>query len=211
MASLGRCLQEPWSVEEPIVLLAFPRTGSTMVSHIFRDHGVWLGECEPKMSNLPTGGGENIQIKTILRSMFSGGLGEMKQHIPGFREKVERVLSKQGYEEGPWAMKHALAYWRAWDEFDPYYILIERDKDQLLASNNNSGVAGVSGKQLLDMYEKNEQEMKHIKTFAPTIKTSEIIKGDYSSIEDAFRYCGLDFDPNIANSVINPELWHYGS
>lgn len=193
---------------EPIVMLAFPRSGSTMAAQLFREHGVWLGQCEGKSLRLPTGGGENIGIKNLLKEMGTG-LGEMKPHVQGFRVKVEKLVKEQGYEDGPWLMKHAIAYWRAWNEFSPKFVLVERDKESLLASNESSGMAGVRGVQLINTYAVNLDEMKHIKTFAPTIKTRELIEGDYSSLKNALEHCEIEFDETIPEKVIKTEHWHF--
>ena len=39
------------------------------------------------------------------------------------------------------------------------------------------------------------------------VNTEELAQGDLSSLEDAFDYCGLDFDRKIAEAFIDPNLF----
>lgn len=199
-------------MEDPIVLLGFPRTGSTLAAHIFRDHGVWIGECEKKGGRLPTGGGENVAIKNILKT-YPGGIGERKIFKYGFKFKVEDILKNEGYVCGPWVMKHALVYWPVWNEFNPYFVIIQRDKDSILSSNNATSMAGVTGERLENLYKSHVTEMEIISILynPPVIHMNEVVKGDYSSLEAAFEYCQLKFNPEIPDRLINKDYWHYGS
>lgn len=41
------------------------------------------------------------------------------------------------------------------------------------------------------------------------VDTDEIISGDYSSLENAFDYCGIPLNVGIAEEQIDRKLWHH--
>lgn len=36
----------------------------------------------------------------------------------------------------------------------------------------------------------------------------EVVRGDYSSLEEAFDYCDIPFDEKIADAFIDPNKWN---
>jgi len=196
---------------EPIVILAFPRTGSSMVAGVFREHGIFTGKCLGITPKIPTGAVENMGMKQILKSDYPLGIETIKDFKPGFRDKITSLMKAEGYIDGPWMAKHAAAYWKVWGEFSPKYVTVERDFESVMSSNTISGMSGKFGDELEDAYKVNLEAMKEVreKFGAPLVKSDDVVSGDLSSLEVAFDYCGLDFDPDKARAVIKPEHWHY--
>lgn len=194
-------------MSDPIVILAFPRTGSSMIAGIFKAHGVFTGKCLGITPKIPTGAVENIGMKDILKADYPSGIHTVKDFKPGFRGKIESLMKKEGYESGQWMAKHAAVYWKVWQEFSPKYICVKRDFDSVITSNTMSGMAGMYGDELEEVYNLNMKQMDL--SGGPVVYSDEVVKGDFSSLENAFEYCGIAFDKDKAKSVIKPEHWHY--
>ena len=198
-------------MHDPIVILAFPRTGSSMVAGVFREHGIFTGKCLGITPKIPTGAVENIGMKDILKRDYPLGIHEVKEFRPGFRAKIEALMKYEGYDDGPWMAKHAAVYWPVWKEFKPNYICVERDFDSVITSNTISGMAGLYGDDLEAAYNLNMREMSRVnKEYgAPIVITDEVIRGNFTTLIEAFDYCDIPFDPEKARKVIKPEYWHY--
>ena len=198
-------------MDEPIVILAFPRTGSSMVAGIFKNHGVFTGHCYGPSPRIPTGSIEAIGLKRILKADYPQTIDELKEFKEGFREKIESVMKADGYKEGPWLAKHAAIYWPIWDEFCPKFVCVRRNFDAVIRSNVASNMAGMQGKRLEKAWELNLYEMQklHDRLDAPWIDSDKVVRGNYSSLQDAFDYCGIEFNRKMANDFINPRHWHY--
>jgi hypothetical protein len=198
-------------LDEPIVILAFPRTGSSMVAGVFKRHGVFSGRCPEPSIKIPTGSVESIGLKRILKADYPQTIDELKEFVHGFKEKITKVMKTDGYKEGPWLAKHAAIYWPIWEEFTPKFVLVRRNFEAVIKSNKQSNMAGMQGQRLERAWELNLYEMQklHDRLHAPWVDSDKVVRGNYSSLEDAFEYCGLELDKKIANDFINPRHWHY--
>ena len=183
-----------------------------MVAGVFRNHGVFAGKCLGVTPKIPTGAVENIGLKAILKNDYPLGLDTIKLFREGFRAKIEAILEDEGYVDGPWMAKHAAVYWKVWDEFNPKFVCIKRDYHSVIRSNTESGMAGIKGQALVDAYNLNIEQMEEVRRLydAVTVDANEVVMGDYSSLENAFEFCGLEFDEGKANEIVNPKHWHYG-
>jgi hypothetical protein len=182
-----------------------------MVAGIFREHEIFTGTCLGVTDLIPTGAVENIGLKQILKADYPLGLDTVKDFREGFRKKIETVMKQDGYEEGPWMAKHAAVYWKVWDEFSPKFVIVKRNYESVINSNTKSGMAGIRGEQLKAAYNLNLHEMDcvHDKFGSPVIHSDKVIQGDFSEVEKAFDYCGLEFEIDRAETVVRPEHWHY--
>lgn len=185
---------------EPIVILACPRTGSSLLSYIFASHGVWTGDCRAGDRLNPTGYYENRGLKQLLIQDYGKlvKVGRLATPRPGFRAKVERIIKQQGYESGPWLMKHSALYYPAWHELDPVFISPIRRVKSIAASQERAGMKA--------------DIPAHIKAMTESgsfmVDMDKVVGGDYEQLSQAFDLCRLSFDPEIAQSCIHGEYWH---
>lgn len=185
------------------------RTGTSMTSGIFHHHGVWCGECRPGDERNPKGFFEHTAIKKLLKKFYGVDLQEVKRPIPGFRREVERILSSEGYVDGPWLVKHSAVYYKTWHEFNPKYVLVRRPFDATVESTrelHQGRFPEAQRKQIIKLHNDVMDEIAGVNVY-----TQDLIQGDYSSIKKAIEYCGLDYDESVVKEFIEPGYWHHVS
>ncbi len=171
------------STFQPIIIVAPPRSGSSMVASIFAANGVWCGEHPLKrMSNTPVPypSFENKAIESVLRLG-----GRIADAVPD-----DCLWFFKGGPRWAWLI---LAQYP-----DAKIVKVKRKQKSILASSD----AGKKHGRIA--------QIKQVDKFdGPYIDSDEILKGDLSSIAEAFDYCGLRLDEGIAKKCIHPDLWHH--
>lgn len=196
---------------DPILIMATPRSGSSMTAGIFAEHGVWTGDCPARhQPRNPRGTFENIAIRDIIRE-HNGKLvksGEVSDRIPGFREKVEKAMLAQGYKGGPWLWKGSCIYWPAWYEWDACkFVVVRRDIEATIRSINRPPYALPTHDQakLRKIIELHHQQLDVLLEMgAFEVDTNAVTQGDFSSIKAAIEGCGLTFNQEITNEFVIP-------
>ena len=187
---------------EPIILLGSPRSGTSLIASIFAAHGVWVGTSRPSDEGNPEGYFENIMLSEVRYRMGHGdGLS---------KDLVHQLLESDGYEGGPWLVKHSPPTWRAWRQFSPKWILIKRNPVKLLESRIKCGqwdmtreeheIAIATDLVVMDGIEFHYSGLE--------IWTDKLFSGCWSELEDAFEYCGLTLDVDKVKRILKPSLWH---
>jgi len=186
---------------EPIVILAAPRSGSSMTAGLFAKHGVWVGPYRDGDSHNRKGYFESLPFKRALIKHCGRIVkaGQLADKVPGWREIAERILYQNGYTGGPWLVKHSAMYLPVWHEFRPRFVCVRRADSGMRASEKATGMRAdiKAHKAVMDAVD------------GIDVFTDELIAGEYGSIERAFDYCGIEFDPAIADDFIDPSLWHF--
>lgn len=188
---------------EPIVILAMPRSGSSMTGGIFHLHGCWEGNCRRGDRINPKGYHENLDVKAILIRKF----GRLAQGIipatsqDGFRNEVMKLKPK-----GRWFVKHSAMYREAWHEFSPRFVCVRRKTEGLIGSNTETGFMGTRNpdklKAIIDAHNEQMDLSGGVDVF-----TDDLVKGDYSSISRALEYCGIEPDFGKIEEFVEPSLW----
>lgn len=184
-----------------IIILASPRSGSSMTAGIFHHHGVWVGNCKNADARNKKGYFENLDLKKLLLNHF-GRMESPKNYNPDFTEAVKPLLPKE-----PFLFKHSALYHRAWDDFNPKFIKVRRDFKSSLMSNIATNFLGKDPLKAKRLLEKHYEAMDSVP--GVEVYTDEIIKGDYSSLNAAFDYCGMELDHALVDEFVEPSLWHY--
>ena len=172
------------------------RSGSTLTARIFLRH--LRGE-------IGQANGEHKGIENWIRQRYT------KDHqnpcplpyLPGFREYLDSLK---------------LDLWKGDVMYFPLFenekaVFIKRDVDSvvksLMAKNNRA--AKQDPEKVKNLIQTRYNYMDQIQSVygGATVYTDELIEGDYSSLEMAFEYCGLPFNPEIARSEIDPKRWHF--
>jgi len=201
---------------EPIVILAMPRSGSSMTAGLFQAHGAWFGTCRPGDADNPKGHFENNAIKremirrwgslTLARGVTSFDQNPVCAPQDGFRSCVERILDTDGYTGGPWGYKQSALYKPAWHEFNPYFVGVKRE-NVLKANTSRQAMFGTRDpkrvQRMIDLHHAVIDECEVI------VRTDEIIHGNLRSLDDALAYCGLTIDVSAVDDFVDPSLWHY--
>lgn len=193
---------------KPIILLTVPRSGSSMTASIFHAHGVWSGPTKPADHNNPHGYYESIPfLKHVHRYTKYATFPTVDQYDFGWKEKVQVILSEYGYKGGPWFMKHSARHMGLWNDFQPKFVCIIRKENSIHQSwkkINRERNTKIS-------IRKDLEAMAYIRKNVPhaAVYTDDVVRGDYTSLRNAFDYCGLTFSEEIAKSKIDPSLWHH--
>jgi hypothetical protein len=193
------------SIADPILVMGFPRAGTSMVSGIFVLHGAWVGSVNPPNRVNPTGYFSNLFIKHLLVSEYGHGTDFILDKRD-LKERIEAGLVYDGYKGGPWLFKTAITYYDVFHQFSPTNIIIRRDKKEILASNKRNKMAALRNmtmEQAVDQYE----ELCH-KFDGIHVWPKKIISGDYSEIEKAVEASGLKFNPELVDRFVKKDLWH---
>lgn len=182
------------------------RSGSSMVSGIFKEHGVWVGPSKDGDGRNPKGYFENQKLKRVLREEFGKCFFTEAKFKSGWRKKVEKIIFDQGYREGPWMYKHGATFHKVWKEFDPKIVKVWRETEQIFQSFKRSGMmANYTDKQIKDSIKLHHEIMANIPGF--DVDSDKLIEGDYRSIKDAITGCGLEYSEQIVRDFIVPE-WY---
>ena len=201
---------------DPILIMATPRSGSSMTAGIIAKHGVWTGQVRPGEGRNPKGFFENRAIRDLIRE-HNGALvqkGRVAEPIPGWRAKVEAAMLAEGYPGGPWMWKGSAIYWRAWFEYpNPTWIVCRRDKDATLRSLQKPPFAlGNVGMErhaeLIDLHHR-QLDILVAEHGAVEVDTQAVAMGDFASIQRAVEHCGLRFDRDLTDDFVDRDQWHH--
>jgi len=178
---------------EPIIIIAIPRSGSSMVSGIFANHGVFFGKGREADKYNPKGYFENKVISNLIKNKVT-----FDQHI------IKNILCNEGYKEGPWAVKHAPGGFKYWEDFNPTVICCKRP-----LKPNYRSYKKFFNINFVDFRKFYKQKMEYMEKIGSCwIETDKLVKGDYTQIKKAFSKCDLKFVPEIADKFIDKGLWH---
>ena len=203
--------------EDPIIILACPRSGSSMTAGLFHHHGVWSGTSRGGNENNPKGYFEHTLLKKQLKKEWGLDLFKLSINPPeykeDFKDKVKIILEKDGYPNGKWLYKHSALYWRAWGDFKPKYILVRRDLDQTVQSNIDVGFhrGKWSRDELTEIMKAHHREMDIVEKEhgGCNVYTDELVQGNYTSLEKALSYAEIDFNPQMTKDFITPAYWKH--
>jgi len=179
-----------------------------MTAGIFAKHGVWVGPYKAGDNKNQKGYFESLPFKQAIIERVGEIVhkGVLAPQVEGWKDQAIDLIERNGYECGPWLVKHSAMYYPLWHEFDAKYICVRRDLKAIERSGQSSGMLR-NPKAIPPHVEAMDYVRDNLG--GVDVFTDEIVKGDYSSLERAFEACGLDFNPAIANTFIEPNLWHY--
>jgi hypothetical protein len=150
--------------DQPIFITGLPRSGTSMVTGLLAQSGVWVGSTIPGGPSNPKGFFEHAQIrevviKGILRSLDCDPLGVHKLPPPDLSEEVEfntgsgdplslrdflrQTIQEDGYPEGRrWAYKEPKLslLWRIFHAVFPNatWLIVERNTESVIRSCLNT-------------------------------------------------------------------------
>lgn len=196
-------------VGEPLVVVGFPRSGTSLICGLLNLHGVWVGQTEAPRNSNTKGSYENGRIKkTVIdrcgRLMMKG---RMAERCPGLRAEISKIMVEEGYESGPWLMKSQAVYLPALSEYNPIFVKILRPSEKILESVRASNMFHESDDEIVDAIKLSFWEMNKLKGF--TIRPQHFIDGDFRALETILDHIGLDFDKKASEAFVDKEMWHF--
>lgn len=205
---------------DPILIMALPRSGSSMTAGIFAAHGVWVGRHNREGRRNVKGSFEGKAVRNAVIHTFGRGhvvAGLPCAQTPGFRAAIERAVTADGYESGPWLWKGSAMYWPAWFEFpDAKWIVCRRDAEASVKSAlmppyvYGKNCARWEARRIVQAH--NRELDKIVKLFgAPEVDTEAVAHGDFLTIELALERCGIRPDRKLIEDFVDPTMWHFKS
>lgn len=197
-----------------ILVLCCPRTGSSLVAKIIAMHGVYTGEIVKNKFGYTEY--ENTAIKIIAKQQwknynkhrqkeFGVAMEPSVQHLQNVKDVVEKDIPK-----GEWLFKTMAELYPLFLQFNPKIILVKR--------NEESSVASIKDKHPKDdkeyirgIYQNRMKLMKEIEHEhgAVWVDTDKLVQKDFTDIQNAVEYCGLEFNPEITDKAIDLKLWRH--
>ncbi|MFW5887072.1 MAG: hypothetical protein ACOCUL_04875 [Bacteroidota bacterium] len=125
------------------------------------------------------------------------------------------ILYSQGYEGGPWLVKHSVKNkWNRWNEFSPLFVLCFRDIEDIIKSQRKVDLYKYGSLQKDERKERKKINetiniMKHISENynAVCVKPGRFIDKDFTAIKEILNMVGLEFSKQACFDFIDPDLW----
>ena len=196
-------------MKRPILLWITSRSRSSMVSNIFIHHGVWWGDTVATQ-NWTEGGNrksyisyENQNVKKILMKYKTKHWKKVHLTpvfpVDGFTRDLAKILPS----DKTWIMKTGVEYFNAFKELNPYNIFIKRTPEGV-AKSLSTKRRDVVYKDAYDaavwrFQYMNDMQQEH---GGVSVDTDKIVEGDFSEMQQAIEYCGIEFDLEKAKEAI---------
>lgn len=178
-----------------------------MVAHIFKEHGLWLGPTQPADHANPLGYFENNTLKERMKKVHGFDVsGPMPETRSEWRGIVREVIRGQGYAGERWGFKTGVHYWNVWGDFRPIFVKVMRNRDDIVRSYRKFG--GVYPRHGDAFIDRGLAALNELSGFE--VDADALISGDRGRIAFALNGCGLEYDEDKVNTIVNPELWHAG-
>jgi hypothetical protein len=203
----------------PILITGIPRSGSSMIAATINLCGAFGGEMSKRGMYC------NDRIREELVKPYFTVVGadvDVLKDFPIFemdpinwKDKVEKILSEQGYSGGPWMYKDSrlCQMWKVWDKVYPNakWIIVRRRTGDIIESclKTKYMKAHTVREGWLDMvhvYEKRFAEMVMNGLNCKVIWPERMVDGDYKQIQETIEWLGLTWDPTSLQ-YIETLLW----
>lgn len=177
----------------PIVVLGTPRSGTSLTASLLEACGVFAGPCRAADRNNRCGYFENEDLLALRGTVTP--------------DRVSAILRTQGWTGEPWLVKHAPGSWDAWSCLAPKYVLVRRDRADIVRSLTR--YYGGSGGSVFAKIAAHNTILDHVREHHGGLDfwPQTVIDGDWSGFERVCAHAGLSFDHEAAAARVRPELW----
>lgn len=170
-----------------------------MIAGIFAAHGLKYGVGGETRGYKSF---ENQRLKYFLKDMGYKAGYEFPGWVPDLGGTAELVK-----ELNIDLFKVGVEYWRPLEALGATPVKIKRKIENVARSVTDKN--GHDYDEAVWWVKKRYEMLDSIP--GPTVLTDDVIKGDYSTLKEAFDWCDIEFNEDHANKVIDPEMWHYAA
>lgn len=198
-----------------IVILCSPRTGSSLVTNIVYNHGVWVGNAANAKNVKAYTSFESPELQFVLKRIWKGykktvddpfgrPIRSKQEYIDQVKQCIDDIAPKQET-----AFKVMCEYAPLFFQFEPKFIFVARQREQAIqsmlqrASNRGYEYAAKIHDARMEYMEQVRQEHG-----GEWVCTDELIEGKYTSMRKALKYCGLTFRKSACEAAIDKTKWH---
>jgi hypothetical protein len=203
--------------QDPILIAAPPRSGTTVLAAVLNAHGVWVGRSRTTRypgTNMNFGA-ENIDIKNIMKREARGYSNwDIPLPDPRLKEETKAEVEELVPDNTPWLVKTSwtLTFWKGWKDWYPNarWLFPVRDIEKIVDSmNRHPGMA------------KHKDEEKYHFVQALQRRRFEVITTDVKYIcfgiekfvdknkdvvDELFNFLGILPDWDKINEIIDPTM-----
>lgn len=193
-----------------------------MIADIFVRHGFFWAT-QPKKNpivgrRVPYRSFENQRVKDFLRSEFGIPLGEMVSYDDDQQTRFADLVRAEYPADERNVWKGAVEFFPLWwslhcaGAIEAFPMIVLRNKAEVIASvvakhgGRNSAQKLVDAQRITDLRFDILERLATDHAF-PVILTSDIIRGDITSLREAFEYIQEPFETKIAADVVDPAKW----
>lgn len=214
--------------DRPLFILGAPRSGTSMTARIFAEHGFWFGNTVQGTSENKHGFFENralreSYIKGILKWAGHDPAGVTSlpdlDHLPLYphlRYQVRRVLAKEGYRNGPWALKDPKLslIWPIFAEAFPEatWLIVHRDPAKVVQSLCTTSfmarhyTSPPYWQSFLQSYAARLERLRASNARVFDVSADEVASGEYTEIEKILDLHDLPFEMDCFEAAIDRSL-----
>jgi len=189
--------------------LTMARSRSSLVCHILYRHGVWTGPTKPPDEYNPIPYHENSRIHRIIKRNVTKVYDTLEvARIDNFKSMCLEVLEGQNYTK-PWMIKVDAFNWELFEEFDPTYIKLYRNPDDILKSIKRAPFMkkhGYSDERWRKIIAAHQSEMDKLDGYK--IDTDKMLT-DFTEIKAAIESIGIEFNESLTHDIINYKGYQY--
>jgi len=227
-------------MKSPILLTGCARSGTSLAAGVINTCGAFGGNMSPGNINNRKGMFENSRIRNeIVKPYFrSLGVDSMGQYplpeitgmnIPiDWADRVQRVITEEGYEDGPWMYKGAkmALHWPVWNYAfpDAKWIIVRRKTPDIIRSCERTGfMRAFTGKKnqmavgalntnegwlwWVHQHEERFREMIDAGLNVKIVWPERMVEGNYTLMKEAVEWAGLEWNHQAVLDFIEPKLW----
>lgn len=211
-----------------------------MVAGIINICGAFGGDMSGPNKNNAKGMFENAQIRNSIVKPFYQSIGVDKlgqyplpsvenMNIPtNWKSRVEAVMQREGYVDGPWFYKGAKAcqHWPIWDYAFPEakWVIVRRRTGDIINSCQRTGFMRAFSKSHVQkavkvnnshdgwlwwvhQHEDRFREMRAAGLDNQIIWPDRMVDGDFSQVQEMIEWLGLEWKEQEVKDFISPKLW----
>ena len=190
-------------LDDPLVVIGMPRSGTSLCTGLIAKHGFWCGEHMGPTDHNPHGSFENMAIKEWLREHHEWTPWERIGPVEGFRDFLETVVPP-----GPWVFKHTPFLVDIWE--GATFVCVRRDYNSTVRSILETNFMQRFHKlteEWLEICDEAHHIMDEVGDF--NIYPDDIVNGDLSSLRNVLESRGVELNPEVAEAFIVPDAWKH--
>jgi len=194
---------------ENLIILAPPRSGSSMVTSIFLQHGFYREASTVPVNPYGYKTYESNRLRAEINNITITHGPNSKAFKKGRGPDDVRQMFRSHMGGTPWCFKAGPQYWWILKDAFPTAncVLIRRDIENNIKSQNEKR-GGEDVRRWIEGFVSAIQ-LLHEKCGFPVVDSDEVVAGEYRTLKAAMDYCGVEFDRDIAERCIDRSKWHY--
>lgn len=192
---------------DPVIIFATSKSGSSLVTRLFHEHGFWVGNYGEK-NGYPTYENRDIN-RSFIPHVAKGDNGQRVLMKPV--DEARALIEQHVPQDTRWVYKAGIDFWNVWNEIYPQHdpVFVKRGVDAVARSwaGTDVGHCYEQGRKMaVDRYAFMDEVNRE--RWVPVVKSHRLIQGDLVTLEAALKSVGVRMDRAIVDRCIEPGRWH---